>query len=97
MAWASTTPVRDALHHAAHAPHRNFDRFNADVLAYNAAAAEICAGLAVPVNDLYSVAMDAGLEKIQMEDGIHFTPEGCAILGRAVAQFLRATFIEGAS
>jgi lysophospholipase L1-like esterase len=93
VAWATTTPVRDSLHQKEHAPKRDFDRYNADVLACNAAALEVCAELDVPVNDLYAVAMGAGLDRIQTEDGVHFTDEGSAILGRAVAAFLEAKFL----
>jgi len=92
VAWATTTPVRDALHYAAHSEWRDFTRYNEDVLACNTAAQTVCAELGVPVNDLYTVAMEAGLETIQTQDGVHYTPEGCAILGRAVSEFLRRTF-----
>jgi lysophospholipase L1-like esterase len=93
VAWATTTPVRDTLHHSVHAQYRDFDRYNADVLACNRAAREVCAELDVPLNDLYAVATGAGLDRIQTDDGVHFTAEGSAILGRAVAQFLEANFL----
>jgi lysophospholipase L1-like esterase len=93
VAWATTTPVREELHHRAHARWNDFDRFEADVRAYNDAALEVCADLGVPVNDLHRVAAEAGLERIQTEDGVHYNPEGSAVLGRAVAGFLRREFL----
>jgi hypothetical protein len=87
VAWATTTPVRDALHYAAHSEWRDFTRYNEDVLACNGAAREVCAELGVPVNDLYAVAMDAGLERIQTGDGVHYTPEADVFLGGSAGKF----------
>jgi lysophospholipase L1-like esterase len=87
--WATTTPVQDDLHHAAHGKWKDFDRFNSDVIAYNRAAVEVCRELDVPVNDLYSLVMQAGLPAIQTADGVHFSSEGSLILGRAVAGKIR--------
>ncbi|NLS77172.1 MAG: SGNH/GDSL hydrolase family protein [Chloroflexi bacterium] len=83
--WALTTPVNEAWHHA----RKPFDRFEADVIAYNRVAAEICQRMAVPMNDLYQVAMRAGRDQILLPDGVHFTPEGYTILGEAVAGAIR--------
>ena len=84
--WALTTPVIEERHN----PRRDFDRFEADVVAYNREAAEICNRLGVPVNDLYSVVMCAGPGELLGQDGVHFTPEGSALLGKAVADAIRA-------
>jgi lysophospholipase L1-like esterase len=88
--WATTTPVQEAKHNAAHANWKDFQRYAADVAAYNEAARAVCGELGVPVNDLYAVATEAGLERVQAPDGVHFTAEGYALLGRAVAASCRA-------
>ena len=83
--WTLTTPVNERWHHE----RKGFDRWEADVLAYNDAAREVAARLGVPVNDLYKVVMDAGRDEILTEDGVHFKPEGSEILGKAVATAIR--------
>jgi len=83
--WALTTPVNEIWHHE----RKPFDRFEADVVAYNRVVAEICQRMAVPMNDLYQVAMRAGRDQILLPDGVHFTPKGYIILGEAVAEAVR--------
>lgn len=80
--WALTTPVNQEWHHK----NKTFDRFEKDVTSYNAAAAEICRKLGIPINDLYSVVISAGAENILLNDGVHFKPEGCDLLGEHVAE-----------
>lgn len=84
--WATTTPVDEKLHHK----NKDFDRFEADVDAYNAVAEAICGELGVPVDDLYAVIEQSGKNKLIKEDGVHFVEEGSAVLGRAVAAYIRA-------
>jgi lysophospholipase L1-like esterase len=84
--WAATTPVNEQRHHA----RKGFDRFEADVNAYNAAATRVAQEFAVPVNDLFAVAEQGGRNALLQQDGVHFTPEGYARLGKAVAQFISA-------
>jgi lysophospholipase L1-like esterase len=88
--WATTTPVNEARAHAAHAKAADFDRYEADVVAYNEAAVGICRKLDVPVNDLFGVITRAGADRLLGADGVHFTPEGCALLGNAVAEAIRS-------
>jgi isoamyl acetate esterase len=85
LLWASTTPVNQKWHH----DRKNFDRFEADVTAYNRAAAHIASDLAIPLNDLYATITAVGRDLLLQQDGVHFTPEGCALLGRKVADFVR--------
>lgn len=85
LIWASTTPVNEAWHHR----NKPFDRFEADVLAYNALASKIVSGYGVPVNDLYRVMVDAGRDQHLIPDGVHFSQAGYALLGRAVADAIR--------
>ncbi len=83
--WALTTPVNQQWHHA----NKAFDRFEADVDAYNAAARRVAESLDVPVDGLFTVVMDAGRDDLLVEDGVHFKPEGSELLGKAVAAFIR--------
>jgi lysophospholipase L1-like esterase len=87
--WATTTPINEANAHRSHAEPNDFDRFESDVVAYNEAALEVCRKLDVPVNDLHSLVMKAGRDRLLLDDGVHFTPEGYALLGKAVATAIR--------
>ena len=82
VVWALTTPVNHEWHHHT----KRADRFEADVVAYNAAASEICRELDVAVNDLFSLVNSAGRDDLLLPDGVHFKPEGYALLGGAVAE-----------
>jgi lysophospholipase L1-like esterase len=83
LIWATTTPVigprADALN----------IRRTEDVLAYNDAAVGVAQALGVEIDDLYGVAMQAGLNEILTPDGVHFTDQGSNLLGKAVADFIR--------
>ena len=85
LIWALTTPVNHAWHHEK----KDFDRFEKDVTAYNNAARRAASDLGVTVNDLYSVVAEAGRDRLLVGDGVHFTPEGYALLGRHVAGAIR--------
>lgn len=79
--WATTTPVNHAWHHE----NKDFDRFEADVEAYNAAATAIAVETGCPVDDLYSVIIAAGRDEKLVPDGVHFNGQGYDLLGAAVA------------
>jgi lysophospholipase L1-like esterase len=83
--WAMTTPVNHDWHHVV----KGFDRFEADVVTCNRAAAEVAAELGVRTNDLFSAVMDAGRDRLLREDGVHFTDEGSELLGHRVAGAIR--------
>lgn len=83
--WAATTPVNERRHHA----HKPFDRFETDVRRYNRHAAAVARKMGIPVNDLFAVVRKAGRDKILLPDGVHFTPRGYALLGKAVARCIR--------
>ena len=85
IAWATSTPVNQEWHHK----NKPFDRFEADVVAYNTAATDIARELDIIVNDLFSVVNSAGRDSLLLPDGVHFSPEGCALLGRRVADCIR--------
>ncbi len=86
VVWAQTTPVNEEWHHR----NKPFDRFEADVLEYNAVAASICAELGIVVNDLYACIAAAERDSLLLPDGVHFKPEGYQLLGRTVADCIRS-------
>jgi lysophospholipase L1-like esterase len=88
LVWASTTPVNEQWH----TREKPFDRYEADVEAYNRAAREVAERMSVPVNDLFEAVMRAGRDRLLSPDGVHFTKEGSALLGRAVASAIRERF-----
>ena len=85
VVWATTTPVDQVLHHR----NKGFDRFEADVEAYNEAASSEAEALGIPINDLFAVVEAEEKNRILTQDGVHFTEEGSQILGRAVAAWMR--------
>lgn len=86
--WATTTLVNDEGSRQAREKKREFRRYNADVEAYNRAALKVCKKLGVPVNDLYAVSRQNSA--LQTPDGVHFTAEGYQVLGKRVADEIRA-------
>jgi isoamyl acetate esterase len=85
VVWATTTPVNEAWHHE----RKGFDRLEADVLAYNEVAVSVAQELGIPINDLFQVISDAGRDRLLTPDGVHFSDEGSALLGRAVAAYVK--------
>ena len=85
LIWATTTPVNEKWHHA----NKEFDRFEADVAAYNRTAAMIARALTVPIDDLNAVVTQFGRDALLLPDGVHYQPEGYELLGKAVAGFLK--------
>jgi lysophospholipase L1-like esterase len=86
ICWATTTPVHEENHRKV----KTMERHEADIEKYNAAALRVARELNVPVDDLNRVVSEAGDESGMRLDGVHYTEEGSARLGQAVAQFLRA-------
>ena len=84
LVWAATTPVDEDLHHR----NKGFDRFTADVDAYNSVALDLATAEDVPVNDLHAVIESADRTHLLREDGVHFSEEGSRLLGDAVAEFV---------
>lgn len=85
--WATTTPVNEAWHQA----QKSFTRFNVDIRAYNEAAVAIAHPLGIPVDDLFTVVMEAGRDRYLSADGVHFTDEGYELLGKVVADVIKKT------
>ena len=57
-----------------------------DVVAYNEAALAIAREMDVKVDDLYTVIMEPGRDRLLLSDGVHFTDEGYHLLAKAVAR-----------
>src|SRR5262245_34181275 len=79
---ADTTPIldeRDARRAA------DFDRTEADVRRYNAAATTVMRELGVPVHDLHWVVEQGGPETMLGPDGTHYTAAGSDRLAESVA------------
>jgi lysophospholipase L1-like esterase len=85
LIWAATTPVNQDRHHAV----KGFDRLEADVDAFNAAALEIAQSYPLPVNDLYTAVMHGGRDELLRRDGVHYVEAGYRLLGTKVAECLR--------
>lgn len=66
----------------------DFTRYNAEIEAYNAAAADLMAELGVEVNDLYTVTKNMGLE--MRADWVHYNEEGSRILAQKVVEKIMA-------
>jgi len=84
VAWATSTPVNQEWHHA----NKQFDRFEEDIVACNRIATDIAAELGAAIDDLYAAVDEAGRDGLLLADGVHFKPEGYALLGRRVADFV---------
>ncbi len=85
IVWATTTPVNELWHKQ----RKGFERWEGDVLLYNRVSVEVARSLQVEIDDLYSVVTEAGRDLYLNEDGVHFTPAGSHLLGKAVARCLR--------
>jgi GDSL-like Lipase/Acylhydrolase family len=82
LIWATTTPVPDT---EVKPPRRN-----ADVIAYNAAAAKIMTEARIPIDDLYAL-VNPRLAELQLPANVHYTLPGYNVLGHQVAEsILRA-------
>ena len=82
LVFADTTPIVDERHARRGA---DFDRAEADVLRYNAAAVAVMRELGVPVHDLHGVVEHGGPETLLGPDGTHYTAAGSDRLADAVA------------
>lgn len=82
VVWTTTTPVDENWHHQ----NKGFDRLEADVEAYNAAASAVAEDIGVPIDDLFAVVEREGKARLLTQDGVHFTEEGSQLLGRVVAE-----------
>jgi hypothetical protein len=77
LIWCCTTPVPEGAER----------RKKGDDILYNAAAGNIMRARSIPINDLYTYALQR-LDDIQKPANVHFTPEGSAELAKAVADHI---------
>ncbi len=77
LIWCTTTPV----------PEGAGGRRKGDDILYNAAAGNIMRARNIPINDLYTYALER-LDDIQQPADVHFTPEGSVELASAVTDHL---------
>jgi len=82
-----TTPVNLQRQHSSG---KGLHRTNEDVAAYNEVACEVAALHGVIIDDLHQVIVDHSPGQMLKEDGVHFTDEGSAVLGRTVAAAIHA-------
>jgi lysophospholipase L1-like esterase len=82
LLFANTTPILDDRHARRKA---DFDRLEADVDRYNAAAQTVMKTAQVPVHDLHGLVKKGGEQNWIGPDGTHYVPEGYQRLGEAVA------------
>jgi lysophospholipase L1-like esterase len=82
IVFATTTPILDTLHAQRKV---GFDRFEADVQKFNAAAVSIMKQISVPINDLHTVVERGGKATLMARDGTHYTEDGYETLAAAVA------------
>ncbi|CAN5488938.1 SGNH/GDSL hydrolase family protein [soil metagenome] len=87
--WATMTPIDQEQCITAHAAIGLIRRVATDVALYNAAAVEECRAAGVEVNDLHQFVLDHNPAAIRTADGVHYTPEGYALLGKQVAAVVR--------
>ena len=83
--FALTTPVIESRQ-AASEGYKRVVRREADIVKYNAIAAQIASGMGVQVNDLRVLSTRVGAEDILREsDGIHLSKFGEEVIGKHVA------------
>ena len=86
--WGSTTPTNSDVFFK----RTGNERRDADVHAYNSAAAWVMRELNVPITDLFSVIDTVGRNEL-LKDGVHFIERGSQLLGTAVANSVRKVLV----
>ena len=87
--WATSTPIHEDRHHTTQDASGRPARRIADVELYNAAASEEANALGIEINDLFNFVIANDKDTMLNEDGVHYTPDGCALLGRQVAGVIK--------
>jgi len=82
LIWASTTPI-SADHE------KKGYRSQKDLLAYNAAAAEIMREEGVPIDDLYALVKPNADKFLRPNDGVHFTSKGYDLAAKAITDAIQ--------
>ena len=84
--FASTTPILTERHKITNPTHLVREDLHQQ---YNQCARKIMAENHIPIDDLESIIINAGVEKCLLPDGVHMTEEGNQLLANQVATFLR--------
>lgn len=94
--FALTTPVVEERQ-AASKTYGRVVRRNPLIVEYNRRAAEIAKEYGVRIDDLHSIATEAGAENVIREDGVHLSEKGIALIGKQVARCVLSVLDELAS
>ena len=89
LIWATTTPIDEEWHNRVHEGLGDFRRFAADLATYNEGLVDQQRRLDLEIDDLHAIVVQAGPSRLLDQDGVHFTDEGYALLGKAVAAAIR--------
>ncbi|SFL16321.1 Lysophospholipase L1 [Paenibacillus sp. 1_12] len=89
LVWIRTTDVIDHIHNA---KSRNFHRFHADVLEYNAAADAIMRERGILILDLYGFSSKLGEEAFL--DHVHYTDEVRKLQAAFISGYVHAQFAD---
>jgi lysophospholipase L1-like esterase len=90
VVWATTTPVlRENYERAQRRLPGGTGKHPDAIRDYNAAACAVARELGATINDLHACALAAGIERVLLPDGIHFTAEGYELLGAHTSAMLR--------
>lgn len=87
--FATITPMDIAQNFAHHAATGHPGRTEGDIELYNAAATAECHKAGIEINDLYQFVEANNPAAIRLTDGVHYTPEGYALMGKHVAGLIR--------
>ena len=95
--FALTTPVIESRQ-AASKGYKRVVRLEADVVKYNAKAAQIAHEAGIEINDLHALSTRVGTEDILREsDGIHLSKIGEEVIGKHVASTIKDALLGPAS
>lgn len=83
--WVTTTPVNETVHNA----NREYDRFNADIDRYNAAALSLALRHGWEVVDLHGVILGGPADRFLAADGVHLNDNGRLAAAGALLPALR--------
>lgn len=86
LIFASTTPIIDERHKARKG---DFDRTEADVVAYNTVAMKVMKEHGIPIHDLHQLVHHYQAAQQLGADGTHYTPAGNQQLANAVTDCLK--------
>jgi len=87
LVFALTTPVDQDRQKTSN--YGRTVRYNADIPRYNTAARKLAEESGLLVNDLYTAVEQVGTDQLIAQDGVHFNPQGCKVLGKSVAAFVK--------